>query len=106
MRLDPHYHALGIDRRASGAEVAAAWRRLVLQHHPDRAPGAAAALANARTATINVAYREIIRARARDASQIQLARRATAGALIGLAIARLLIAVFDQINGRGHSPIE
>jgi len=35
---DP-YEVLGIDRQAAAAEIKAAYRRLALQHHPDRNPG-------------------------------------------------------------------
>jgi molecular chaperone DnaJ len=34
-----HYRTLGVDRRASGAEIKAAYRRLALRYHPDRNPG-------------------------------------------------------------------
>ena len=35
---DP-YEVLGVDRQAGAAEIKAAYRRLALQHHPDRNPG-------------------------------------------------------------------
>src|SRR3954447_14279656 len=38
-----HYQTLGVDRRASAAEIKAAYRRLALRHHPDRNPGDKAA---------------------------------------------------------------
>lgn len=38
-----HYEVLGVDRQASGADIKAAYRRLALQHHPDRNPGERAA---------------------------------------------------------------
>ncbi len=34
-----HYEVLGMDRQAKAAEIKAAYRRLALQHHPDRNPG-------------------------------------------------------------------
>jgi curved DNA-binding protein CbpA len=33
-----HYQVLGLDREASGADVRAAYRRMVREHHPDRSP--------------------------------------------------------------------
>jgi molecular chaperone DnaJ len=38
-----HYQTLGVERKASGAEIKAAYRRLALRHHPDRNPGDKAA---------------------------------------------------------------
>jgi molecular chaperone DnaJ len=34
-----HYRTLGVERRASAAEVKAAYRQLALRYHPDRNPG-------------------------------------------------------------------
>jgi molecular chaperone DnaJ len=38
-----HYQTLGVDRKASGTEIKAAYRRLALRYHPDRNPGDRAA---------------------------------------------------------------
>ncbi len=64
---DP-YRVLGLARQAGDAEVKAAWRRLVRDHHPDRlvAQGASEARireANGRLAAINAAYDRIARER-------------------------------------------
>ncbi|MFN7189982.1 MAG: DnaJ family molecular chaperone, partial [Rhodospirillales bacterium] len=55
------YLVLGIAPDASVDQARAAWRQLVRDHHPDRLAGAGmpqefVALANARLATINVAW--------------------------------------------------
>lgn len=52
--LPDHYAALGLDRRCTLAQIRAAYRLLAKQHHPDRNPDAAEALA--RTQELNAAY--------------------------------------------------
>ena len=64
---DP-YAVLGLGRDASDAEVRAAWRRLVREHHPDRliaqgVPEEMLKQANARLAAINAAYDRIAKER-------------------------------------------
>ncbi|MGA0040866.1 MAG: DnaJ domain-containing protein, partial [Pirellulales bacterium] len=34
-----YYEVLGVERRASSAEITTAYRRLAMQFHPDRNPG-------------------------------------------------------------------
>ncbi|MGL6196119.1 MAG: DnaJ domain-containing protein, partial [Thermoguttaceae bacterium] len=34
-----YYEVLGISKTASGDEIASAYRKLAMQHHPDRNPG-------------------------------------------------------------------
>ena len=48
------YAVLGVDRRASGEEIKRAYRRLTLEHHPDRHPGEPDA--QERYREINAAY--------------------------------------------------
>lgn len=64
---DP-FAILGVARSASDAEIKAAWRRLVRDNHPDRAiaeglPKEFVDLATQKVATINAAYRGIMRRR-------------------------------------------
>jgi DnaJ like chaperone protein len=64
---DP-YAVLGLTRSASDAEIRAAWRRLVREHHPDRlvaqgVPEEMLKQANARLAAINAAYDRIAKER-------------------------------------------
>jgi DnaJ like chaperone protein len=62
------YTLLGLQRGASDAEVKAAWRKLVREHHPDRlvaqgVPEEMLKRANGRLAAINAAYDRIARER-------------------------------------------
>jgi len=58
-RDDP-YRVLGLTEDASDAEVDRAWRRLISQHHPDRAaPGARHRQAEHDAGAINAAYDRI-----------------------------------------------
>lgn len=52
-RMD-YYRVLGVSREASGEEIKRAYRKLVLQHHPDRNPNSKDAEAKIRE--INTAY--------------------------------------------------
>jgi hypothetical protein len=52
---DP-YEVLGVPRQATHAQLKAAHRRLVLQHHPDLQPPEARAVATRTVQDINVAY--------------------------------------------------
>ncbi|MEO5595826.1 MAG: DnaJ domain-containing protein [Lysobacteraceae bacterium] len=60
-RADPAFRkVLNLNDNASPAQIEAAWRRLIAQHHPDRLIGSNAAdrdAAAARAAAINAAYR-------------------------------------------------
>lgn len=54
------YHVLGVDRDASDGDIDLARRRLLAQHHPDRAPSEASRrIAERRTRDINAAYERI-----------------------------------------------
>ncbi len=70
------YILLGVSRSASGAEIRRAYRRLALQHHPDRA-GAASAETFARIAE---AYRMLSDPTARSAYDAHLLQRESQGA--------------------------
>ncbi len=65
--VDP-YLVLGLVPEAQDAEIKRVYRRLVLEHHPDRlmakgVPEELVSIATARVAAINVAYDQIARAR-------------------------------------------
>jgi DnaJ like chaperone protein len=65
---DP-YDVLGVDRSATLDAIRAAWRRAVMESHPDRmqargVPAEAVRLAERRLAAVNAAWDEISRARA------------------------------------------
>lgn len=53
------YDVLGVQPTASEDEIEGAWKRLVSQHHPDRAAPADNTAASARTAAINEAYQAL-----------------------------------------------
>lgn len=68
VRPDDPYRVLGVTAEASDGEVRRAWRRLVAEHHPDRAvargmPPEAIAIATERLAAINEAWARIQRLR-------------------------------------------
>ena len=50
------YATLGVQRGASTGEIRSAYRRLMKEHHPDKAAPSARKQATAKTAKINVAY--------------------------------------------------
>jgi molecular chaperone DnaJ len=72
------YVVLGVARAATGAEIRRAYRRLALQHHPDRA-GAASAETFARIAE---AYRMLSDPTARTAYDAHLFERESRGAFV------------------------
>jgi DnaJ like chaperone protein len=63
-RADDPYRVLGVSRQMSFAEIKATWRRLVSEHHPDKAlgrglPPEAIAIATERLVAINAAWARI-----------------------------------------------
>lgn len=98
MALSAHYKTLGVSPAASMPEVTAAWKRLLREHHPDRALDGDFAAANAATAAINAAYTEIIRARRRRARQTARAPSSAAGTVLGLAVAQLAIVLRRRLE--------
>jgi preprotein translocase subunit Sec63 len=97
------YKTLGLEPDANGDEISAAWKRLVREHHPDRASPAAFAAANARTAAINAAYRDL---RSNLPPHRQLARLSVppaacsiaAGVALGIAFAHALLAAIRRLE--------
>jgi molecular chaperone DnaJ len=70
------YLLLGVSRSASGAEIRRAYRKLALQHHPDRAGAASAE----KFASIAEAYRMLSDPTARSAYDAHLLQRESQGA--------------------------
>lgn len=58
MHRDP-YQVLGVQRGSSRADIKAAFRRLVLENHPDRLGGSS--VATSRLHEIITAYKELLR---------------------------------------------
>jgi DnaJ-domain-containing protein 1 len=58
-RRDDPYRVLGVTEAASDAEIDLARRRLIAQHHPDRATAGARREAECTTRNINAAYDRI-----------------------------------------------
>jgi hypothetical protein len=96
------YAALGLEPGADDAAVERAYKRLIKQHHPDRAGGDAK-----RAAEINRAYRDLRSLRAKDALEFhdypEIPRRqgwiiASVGLAIGLAGGLLLAGPLGQLQ--------
>ncbi len=96
-----HYELLGISPKASRAEIARAWKRQIVAHHPDRAEPSERDRATARAAAINAAYqvlREPAARRRYDRYHLGPRRRrvrtawSLAGCTIGLAVRRAVAA--------------
>jgi DnaJ-domain-containing protein 1 len=65
-RRDDPYRVFGLTDEASDTEIDLARRRLLAQHHPDRASGASRRQAERATSEINAAYDRIRKLRGRN----------------------------------------
>ncbi len=73
-----YYHILGVDRQAGDLEIKQAYRRLAMQHHPDRVPVEnRTGLASKAFQEINEAYHVLIDKKRRAEYNKQLAERAS-----------------------------
>jgi molecular chaperone DnaJ len=75
-----YYEILGVGRRATPVEIKAAYRKLALQHHPDRNPGDAAA--EARFKELSEAY-EVLKDEQKRAAYDQFGHAAFEGGVGG-----------------------
>ena len=65
-KLEKCYQILGVSKQDDLAEIKAKWKKMILQHHPDRLGNAsekAIAAATRKMAEINLAYQEIVKAK-------------------------------------------
>ena len=98
------YQALDLQPGANADQITAAWKRLICEHHPDRAVPAMFASANARSAEINAAYQHLflqsrrVTTTRRRATPSPAFSRLVAGTSLGLAFARTLLAALGQMR--------
>jgi molecular chaperone DnaJ len=69
-----HYDTLGIERDATEQEIRAAFRRLALQHHPDRYSGNKRAAAEERFQTITEAFNVLCKPSSREKYDVEISK--------------------------------
>ena len=97
-----HYDTLGIERDASDAEVRAAFRRLALQHHPDRFSGNKRAAAEERFQSITEAFNILSHPKSREKYDIEISKGSSSNSMDLREISRRLAAKGSQCMREGN----
>jgi curved DNA-binding protein CbpA len=97
-----HYDTLGIERDATEEQVRAAFRRLTLQHHPDRFSGNKRAAAEERFQSITEAFNVLSHPGSRDKYDIEISKGTHAQTMDMREISRRLAAKGSQCLRDGN----
>jgi tetratricopeptide (TPR) repeat protein len=97
-----HYDTLGIERDATEEQVRAAFRRLTLQHHPDRFSGNKRAAAEERFQSITEAFNVLSHPSSRDKYDIEISKGTHAQTMDVREISRRLAAKGSQCLRDGN----
>lgn len=96
-----HYDTLGIERDATDEQVRGAFRRLALQHHPDRYSGDKRAAAEERFQSITEAFNVLSHPRSREKYDIEISKGTNNQAMDVREISRRLAAKGSQCLREG-----